>query len=653
MATKYRVQGPDGTVHIFEGPDNATPSQVEDFAAQTFGVEQKKLQSSNRTFADVPGEALANVLPSGAKFFGGLAEAITSPIQTAKGLLDVGAGALQNVLPKKVVDFVSLFDANPQAAKRAVDSANAVGGMYRDRYGSIEGLKNTLATDPVGAAADLSTLLSGGAMATSRVAPTAAKVLSTAATYTNPVAPVVGALNLGVKTGASVGESVYNAFSPKSKAYVSAAEGKAPEILNALVSAQEFVPGSAPTAAQAAVPAGSTRFAALGKQAAEKLPSEFLARESAQKEAQLAAIRNVGKTADEIKAAEIARSSSTDPLYKIADQALIPSDSTFIALSNRPSMDKVLARAKQLAEEKAQVFQIGKDAPAQTIPSSILGADGKPIGFTNVPAEVAQYPGTSLHYVKLAFDDLIRDPATFGIGKNEVNAISGTRTAFLKWFENKVPEYGQARELFSAGSKPINQMQIAQFLEGKLRPVLGEETGRLRSTGFATAVENAPATIQKAATGSPRYDSLSKIMTPEQMAVIDGVKNDLSRIAEVEYMARKGTKAGPNLLTTGSEALAGLQTPSFLNRTATLANEIIRRLKGGVNEKIAIEIATEMLDPKVAASALRKAMLRDAEGKRFFDPFKKPELSPEKIRNIGVGSNALAPANQNAMAEAQ
>jgi len=46
-------------------------------------------------------------------------------------------------------------------------------------------------------------------------------------------------------------------------------------------------------------------------------------------------------------------------------------------------------------------------------------------------------------------------------------------------------------------------------------------------------------------------------------------------------------------------------------------------------------------------------MLRDAEGKRFFDPFKKPELSPEKIRNIGVGSNALAPANQNAMAEQQ
>ena len=41
MATKYRVQGPDGAVHVFEGPDDATPAQVESFAAQTFGAAPK------------------------------------------------------------------------------------------------------------------------------------------------------------------------------------------------------------------------------------------------------------------------------------------------------------------------------------------------------------------------------------------------------------------------------------------------------------------------------------------------------------------------------------------------------------------------------------------------------------------------------------
>jgi len=238
----------------------------------------------------------------------------------------------------------------------------------------------------------------------------------------------------------------------------------------------------------------------------------------------------------------------------------------------------------------------------------------------------------------LAFDDLIKDPATFGIGKNEAIAIGGTRKEFLKWFENKVPEYGQARELYSAGSKPINQMQVGQYLEGKLIPALGEETGKLRASGFATAVENAPTTIQKATTGLPRYDSLTKILSPEQMAVIDGVKNDLSRIAETDYAAGKGAKAGPNLLNTVPNA----QVPNLMNRVATVANEIIRRLKGGVNEKIAIEIATEMLDPKAAASALRKSMARQAAGEKFADPFKNANISAEKVRNIGMVNN-LAP----------
>jgi hypothetical protein len=616
-------------------------SQYQQPAAAPSGIPGPR---KSYAMADIPGAAAENFTQSGANFLGGVVDIFAHPIQTLTGIADLAAGGFYKALPKAAQNAIDAIEVNPEAQKRAIDAATAAGGVYKDRYGNLDSIKRTLAEDPVGAAADLSTLISGGAAATARIAPTASKVLATTANVINPMTPVVGAANLGFKVAGAGAQKVFNALDPKSKAYMTAAEGRAPEILNALANPTELVPGSVPTAAQAATAAGSARFAALGKQAADKLPSEYLAREAAQKEAQLSAIRNVGKTAEDIKAAEVARASATDPLYQIADKTMVPADATFDALTGRPSMDKVLARAKQLAQEKGQGFQIGENRAPETVPSAILDASGKPMGVTTIPGEVAQYPGTSLHYMKLAFDDLIHDPSTFGIGKNEASAIAKTREQFLNWFESKVPEYGQARELYTAGSKPINQMQVGQYLEGKLTPALGEETGKLRATGFATAVENAPATIKKATTGSPRYDSLAKILSPEQMAVIDGVKSDLSRIAEAEYMGKKGAKAGPDLLNT----VQNIQAPNLMNRVTTVANELIRRLKGGVNEKIAIEIATEMLDPKAAAVALRKSMARQAAGEKFANPFKNADISAEKVRNLGV-VNALSPENQNAL----
>jgi hypothetical protein len=140
--------------------------------------------------SEVPGQAISNVPASAKRFATGLYEAVTSPIQTAKGVLDIGAGALQKVLPEGAINFINQFEGNPAAAARAVEAANAVGGLFKDRYGSYEGIKRTLAEDPVGAAADLSTLLTGGSMATARAAPGVSKALQTASVATNPLSAV-------------------------------------------------------------------------------------------------------------------------------------------------------------------------------------------------------------------------------------------------------------------------------------------------------------------------------------------------------------------------------------------------------------------------------------------------------------------------------
>lgn len=141
------------------------------------------------TAAEVPGAFVSNI-PASAKRFGTeLYEAVTHPIETVKGVWDVAAGALQKVLPEDAVKFISQFDANPAAATKAIEAANAFGGVYKERYGSYENFKRTLAEDPVGAAADISALFSGGAAAMSK-SPSVSKALTTAARVTNPLSVV-------------------------------------------------------------------------------------------------------------------------------------------------------------------------------------------------------------------------------------------------------------------------------------------------------------------------------------------------------------------------------------------------------------------------------------------------------------------------------
>jgi hypothetical protein len=596
------------------------------------------------SLAEVPVEAIKNVPESASKFVGGVVQAVTSPIQTLTGILDAGAGALRNTLPKGVVGFIDQFDTNPQATQRAVETANAIGGMYKDRYGSYEGIKRTFAEDPVGAAADLSTLLTGGGAAATKLGATqTGAALSRTGAAINPMRPIAPIIEQPIKLAAKGVGAVYNALDPKSAAYLTAAEGRGPEIVNALRNRTEIVPGSLPTAAQAAAPVGATRFSAMGDSAARTTPTPFYERAEAQKAAQLAAVQQVGKTPAELKAAEAARSATAKQLYGISDNAMVVADDTFSSLLSRPSMDKVLARASDLAAEKGQSFQIGQNRPAQVVPSSILDEAGRPMGQTVIPGEVAKYPGSSLHAMKMAFDDLIKDPATFGIGSAEAKAIGRTRAQFLNWAESKAPSYRTARETFANQSKPINQMEVGQFLEGKLKPALGEETARLRAAGFAGALENAPGTIKRA-TGESRFQNLSEVLTPDQLKIVDDVRADLARARQAENQAAAARGAGPDVTLMGTEVMGSVRAPNFINNVTTIANDLLRRMQGKLDQKLAIELAAEMLDPASAAAALEKAMARQSKGQKLADPFQKTGKAASKALRTPAAVNMLAPA---------
>jgi hypothetical protein len=203
----------DGTSHVYENvPNDVTREQAIQRAARDFAGKQIS-NVSRASFAemspvDVAGRAVANLPGSTAKLVGDLFTAITSPVQTAKGILDIGAGALQNILPTSVKEFVDRFDANPQAAQRAVQVANAVGGEYKQKYGTMEGFKKALATDPANVLADLSTIMTGGAAVASRAAPVGAAAVRQAASFVDP-------LSLAAKTvsgGAQVAQQAVPAI---------------------------------------------------------------------------------------------------------------------------------------------------------------------------------------------------------------------------------------------------------------------------------------------------------------------------------------------------------------------------------------------------------------------------------------------------------
>jgi hypothetical protein len=172
----------DGSSHVYRNaPESLTQDDVIARASKDFSG--KQISSLNRVAGgqklsaeDVLTGAITN-LPSS---IGGMAkdiyQAVTSPVQTAKSVLDLGAGILQNVLPEKLVQAVG-------EDKASRELANKVGQHYVERYGSVEGAKRALATDPAGVMADLSTVLTGGAMLPTRAAP----ALATAARAVDPL----------------------------------------------------------------------------------------------------------------------------------------------------------------------------------------------------------------------------------------------------------------------------------------------------------------------------------------------------------------------------------------------------------------------------------------------------------------------------------
>ena len=251
--------------------------------------------------------------------------------------------------------------------------------------------------------------------------------------------------------------------------YVSALRGEG---------AQTFVPGSAPTVAQAgALGLGSknAKIIELERFLRSRSPdfrTGFNAQSMDNNGARWDAVDGVALDDDAYKAAKGARSSAADPLYKSAYATPVTADPVLDDIAATTAFKKALARAQtNIASNDVPPRQVVTQAgaPGSSAPSAILDANGNPISTTVTPAAPTQYSTEGLHDTIGGLQALEGD-ATQGLDGKETRAIAGVRQKLTDWLSTNNPDFGKAQAAYQEGSIPLNNMDagrsITKGLEG-------------------------------------------------------------------------------------------------------------------------------------------------------------------------------------------
>jgi len=468
-----------------------------------------------------------------------------------------------------------------------------------------------LATDPVGAAADLSTLFTGGAAATARIAPTTSKVLSTTAKYTNPLAPVTTAANYGLALSAKGAGNVIDAMAGERAATRAGnivrnaltEEGRSPQNLaaaqNALANAQ---PGM--TVRQALADVTSPQIQYLGKTVeAKTAPGQALSVQQAQEAERMARLQGV---TPDLQAAETARRNVSKPFYNAATLPLTPINTAPLT----QQLDTILAANPGNAKLVSALNQVktGLESSAS-----------------------AQQVSSVLDNLK----DLIASKDNKFIVSNLVDV--------KKTIEQALPGYERAQQVFAAASPPVNQAKVLGAMQQVLTQPLGAGE---RALPFMTALGRGENALLKKATGATRYDDLSQVLSPQQMGVVKGIESELKRNAEVVRQTQAGADAMKIIMEANQSKF---RLPSFLDVKVTVTNEVLDILK----DKMSANVLKE-LEKGFASAEDFQTLMKKVPASQRLDVLRalgQANLSPTKLNVITQTQNALAPAqeNQNAL----
>lgn len=338
-------------------------------------------------------------------------------------------------------------------------------------------------------------------------------------------------------------------------------------------------------AAQATLEKAIKKSAPKGAQAAIDTRATI---EAAQESARQSTIRGV---TPDLQAAINARRAASQPLYAAADKAIVPLDAELGALISRMP-EGTLAAAANIAKMEGRPFIMGKTTPARMVETGVLDAAGNPV-MRELPGQTAEITGESLHYLKRALSDIAYGAPTSQVGRDTQLAARTLLNDYTKVFETKVPEYGQARQIFSDLSAPVNQAQVLREMASVLeKPGGGERVGP-----FLNILGRGEQAMLKRAggRGAPRFESLSEVLTPEQLAKVKEVAKQLETEAAIGAQITPGQQRASDLI---KDELANYRIPNPLNTLVTVANRVLESLGTKVGDKTIQKLAGASLSAK-------------------------------------------------------
>lgn len=633
----YTLQAPDGKTYDIEGPAGATAEQLGAFV--TSQASQTKPaptgNADNASFLRRMGAGAMDTIVGGAQAISHLPNVLLNSINASADPRNTTTqdehtqGTAQ--VDRTVRDREAQYQADRTAAGQSgFDAARLMG--------------NVVSTLPIAAV-----LPGGGAGLLGRVAANAGSsaILGATAPVTSgdfgsektkqmALAGLLGGGAPVVGQALKLGKALIDPFSKGGqKTIVGKALNKVSgnytdDAIDNLQNAKQLVPGSLPTAGQAS---GNSGIAGLERTVMATDPiaiNEMAKRLTAQNDARVGLLQDMAGTPQQRAVLSQNVDETSRNLYGKAFEESIPVTDDLLKLMGRPSMRRVEARAGNLADELSIPMQstlkdmrpqlLPTDAPITTSgvtvenaprnigagwqesvpPTDLRFSQPSPrpsdANFTLPPVD--SVPVRDMHTIKMGMDAMMADP-TLGIGGREASAINATRNQFLDMLP---PAYQAARESHIALNKPLNQMDIAKLLLDKSTNNL---TGRMKPNTFANSLTDDTA---KEAIGL-KNATLEGMMTPEQMASLKGLRDDLGR-ANFAETAGKGGGSDTVQKLAYSNMLDASGLPSAIGRLpgAGLVGRGADFLYKRSNDEMRQQLAEALLDPGTTAKLMKGAM---------------------------------------------